>query len=97
MIWYLKEWGLIMIHYKNMKMIFNKNKTINVNNINICNGIPINFNNEPLLGDFKNYVFDNFKLKRKVESKKNILFILRRGKREITNTNDVKTRTRKYK
>jgi hypothetical protein len=76
--------------FKNMKMIFNKNKTINVNNINICNGIPINFNNEPLLEDFKNYVFDNFKLKRKVESKKNILFILRRGKREITNTNDVK-------
>ena len=76
--------------FKNLQMIFNMNKCVKINNINISSGIPINFRNEPEFEGFKNYIFDNFKIKRKKQDKKNILFILRRGKREITNIDIVK-------
>lgn len=76
--------------FKRLKIIFNMDKAIKIHNIKISSGIPINFMNEPDFEGFKNYVFDNFKLKRKESNKKNILFIMRKGKREITNMNDVK-------
>ena len=76
--------------FKNLQMIFNMNKCVKINNINISSGIPINFRNEPQMENFKKFVFENFKLKRKESNKKNILFIMRKGKREITNIDYVK-------
>ena len=77
--------------FKRLKIIFNMDKAIKVNNINISSGIPINFMNEPNFEGFINYVFDNFKLKRSNQKEKKILFIMRKGKREITNMDYVKS------
>lgn len=77
--------------FKRLKIIFNMDKAIKINSIKISSGIPINFMNEPDFEGFKNYVFDNFKLKRSNQKDKKILFIMRKGKREITNMDFVKS------
>lgn len=76
--------------FKTLNNHFSENKSINVRNIEICHNEPINFRNEPLMEDFKNYIFKNMKIERKNYNDKQILFILRSGTREITNIDFVK-------
>jgi len=75
---------------KKINKHFSEDKSIYVRNIEICHNEPLNFRNEPLMDDFKNYIFKNMKIERKNYNDKQILFILRRGTREITNIDFVK-------
>jgi len=76
--------------FKKINKHFSEDKSIYVRNIEICHNEPLNFRNEPLMEDFKNYIFKNMKIERKKYNDKQILFILRRGTREITNIDFVK-------
>ena len=74
--------------YKELNEIFDHDNCINVKNIQIVNE-KIRFNSEPLMEEFKNFILDNFKISRNLDSIKST-FILRRGNREITNIDFVK-------
>jgi hypothetical protein len=74
--------------FKKIYENFNINNKINVNKLSVLNSISLNFQNEPMMNDFKKYIFKNLNLKHK--SERNNLFIMRRGTREITNMDDIK-------
>jgi len=76
--------------FKQLYNNFSEEKTIYARSIEICHNEPLNFRNEPLMEDFKNHILNNLNITRKSFEKKQILFILRRGTREITNIDFVK-------
>ena len=76
--------------FKKINKHFSQDKSIYVRNIEICHNEPLNFKNEPLMNDFKNYIFKNMKIKKNNYNNKEVIFILRRGTREITNIDFVK-------
>ena len=82
--------------FKKLYNIFSENKSIYVKNLMICHNEPLNFRNEPLIEEFKNYILKNFNVKREQSNEKKILFILRRGTREITNIDFVKKELNNY-
>lgn len=83
-----KGFGLDIEKYKELDNIFKQDNCINVKGFQIVNE-KINFNSEPMMKEFKEYFLDNFKINKNLEPE-GIVFILRRGTREITNIDFVK-------
>ena len=78
--------GLDTTKFKELHTLFETNECIEVQNIRVVNE-SITFNYEPLLQEFKKHIFSSFEIK---PTHKNITFLLRRGSREITNTDIIK-------
>ena len=90
-----KGLGLDYNKFKNHYDVFKRNEYITVNNIYHVNK-SINFHNEPLFNEFKKTILNNFDIKYNNNSSKNITFILRKGKREITNIDSIKDTLKSY-
>lgn len=84
-----KGLGLDYQEFKKINKIFKENQFVTIDNIFFVNE-QVHFFSEPLFNHFKINVINNFGLKYKLNEKKNITFILRKGTREITNIDDVK-------
>lgn len=90
-----KGLGLDYNKFKNNYDVFKQNEYINVNTIYHVNE-NINFYNEPLFGEFKHTILNNFDIEYRKNITKNITFILRNGTREITNIDYVKDKLQSY-